>query len=68
MKYVETEEVKRYKLSDYQLFGRILKYMKPEWWRYVISILLVGLSVGLDVLSPLITSFSLKELGRAEIM
>ncbi len=61
------EKEKRYTLSDKALFKRIFKYMRPHVWRYIIGILLVGLSVALDILHPYLTGLALKELGNENI-
>ncbi len=61
------DKQKRYTLSDKTLFKRIFKYMKPHWWRYLVSIILMGVSVGLEILSPFLTHLALKELGKESI-
>lgn len=49
------------------MYKRLFKYMKPYLFRYVLAILLMGIIVGIDILSPLLISLSLKELGQPVI-
>ncbi len=49
------------------MYKRLFKYMKPYIWRYVLAIVLMAIIVGIDILSPLLISFSLKELGQEVI-
>ena len=49
------------------MYKRLFKYMKPYIWRYVLAIVLMGIIVGIDVISPLMISYSLKELGQEVI-
>ncbi len=49
------------------MYKRLFKYMKPYIWRYVLAIVLMVIIVGIDILSPLLISFSLKELGQEVI-
>lgn len=49
------------------MYKRLFKYMKPYIWRYVLALLLMAVIVGIDILSPLLISFSLKELGNTVI-
>ena len=61
------EKEKRYTLSDKALFKRIFKYMKPQTGRYIFGIILMLVSVGLDILSPMLMSYSLKVIGEPQI-
>ena len=49
------------------MYKRLFKYMKPYIWRYILALLLMAIIVGIDILSPLLISFSLKELGQEVI-
>ena len=46
------------------MYKRLFKYMKPYIWRYLLALLLMAVIVGIDITSPLLISFSLKELGN----
>ena len=49
------------------MYKRLFKYMKPYIWRYILALVLMAIIVGIDILSPLLISFSLKELGQEVI-
>ena len=49
------------------MYKRLFKYMKPYIWRYVLALVLMAVIVGIDILSPLLISLSLKELGNEVI-
>lgn len=54
-------------LTDKKMFGRLFKYMKRYYLNYILAILLVGLIVLFDILSPYVISLSLEEIGKDEI-
>ena len=39
-----------------ELLSRALRYMKPEWRRFLIAAVLIVLNVGLDIVLPLLVS------------
>ena len=49
------------------MYKRLFKYMKPYIWRYLLALLLMAIIVGVDIISPLLISLSLKELGNEVI-
>lgn len=49
------------------MYKRLFKYMKPYIWRYILAIVIMVIIVGIDVISPLMISYSLKELGQEVI-
>ena len=54
-------------MKDTRLFKRLFAYMKPYLLRYVVAIVFMIIIVGIDVISPLLISESLDELGK-EVM
>ncbi|MBR2138274.1 MAG: ABC transporter ATP-binding protein [Bacilli bacterium] len=54
-------------MKDKSMFKRLLSYMKPHWYKYLIAILLMAIVVLFDILNPFIISLSLKEIGEESI-
>jgi ABC-type multidrug transport system fused ATPase/permease subunit len=54
-------------MKDTRLFKRLFAYMKPYLLRYVVAIVFMIIIVGIDVISPLLISASLAELGNEVI-
>ena len=46
---------------------RTLHYLKPQWWRFLIAFLLIIISVGFDVLFPMLMSMITNELQSNEV-
>ena len=50
---VDNEKLKGdHKLPFKVKFKRTLQYIKPQWWRFVVALLLILVSVGFDVVFP----------------
>ncbi len=49
------------------ILKRTLKYIKPERWKFILSLVLVGLNVALDVVTPMFTSAITDELIETNI-
>ncbi len=54
-------------LTDKKMFSRLFKYMKKYYKNYILAIVLVGIMVLFDILSPYIISLSLEEIGKEVI-
>ena len=54
-------------MKDTRLFKRLFAYMKPYLLRYVVAIVFMIIIVGIDVITPLLISASLAELGKEVI-
>ena len=54
-------------MKDSKMFKRILRYMKPHFLNYVIAVLLTGVVVLCDILSPIIIGKSLDVISEPKI-
>ena len=54
-------------MKDTRLFKRLFTYMKPYLLRYLLAVIFMIIIVGIDVISPLLISKSLAELGKEVI-
>ena len=54
-------------MKDSKMFKRILRYMKPHFLNYVVAILLTGVVVLCDILSPIIIGKSLDVISEPKI-
>ena len=54
-------------MKDTRLFKRLFAYMKPYLLRYLLAVIFMIIIVGIDVISPLLISASLAELGKEVI-
>jgi len=61
------EEKLERSMKDGLLFKRLFVYMKPYVKSYILGILLMCVVVGCDLVSPILTSMSLAELGNENI-
>ena len=54
---------KENKLSSSQMTKRVLKYVWPEKWHFIIAFIIIGLNVALEALMPQFLGYIMKELN-----
>lgn len=57
---------KENKLSSSQMTKRVLKYVWPEKWHFIIAFIIIGLNVALEALMPQFLGYIMKELNAVE--
>ena len=50
------------KMSDFELIGKIWKFISPYKWKLVLSLVLMGVIIAIDLITPLITEEILRSL------
>ncbi|MFP4624869.1 MAG: ABC transporter ATP-binding protein [Gemmatimonadota bacterium] len=53
------EEESLGKAYDAQLMGRLLRYLKPYWWKVVLGVAILMIVAGLELLGPYLTKVAL---------
>ena len=55
------------KIKDTKIFSRLMKFAGPVKKAFLVSVILMILSVGMSTVMPLVNSAFLEELGKGEI-